>query len=146
MKKQDKLIDKDTVSKMQHEFEPNPNSPFRMGMYSGYAFGLQDGYKLAIESEIAKEKDEPCANCKEIGDNCACMRNKCIRCGNPVGNITFTVCDDCWTKEHKKDEPKMSAEDYLRTYIMDELPTHRMIFDVDEILELLDGYANQFKQ
>lgn len=41
----------------------------------------------------------PCANCKEEVVECACMRNKCIRCGNAVGNITFTVCDDCWDKD-----------------------------------------------
>ena len=37
-----------------------------------------------------------CPNCKETTKECACMRNKCIKCGQPVGNITFTVCDDCW--------------------------------------------------
>jgi hypothetical protein len=43
-----------------------------------------------------KEK-ELCPNCKEPADgNCACMRNKCIRCGESVGNVTFTVCEDCW--------------------------------------------------
>ena len=41
----------------------------------------------------------PCANCKEEVAECACMRNKCIRCGNPVGNITFTFCDECWDKD-----------------------------------------------
>ena len=40
-----------------------------------------------------------CPNCREpadIADKCACKRNTCIRCGKPVGNITFTVCDECW--------------------------------------------------
>lgn len=37
-----------------------------------------------------------CPNCKETKQPCACMRAKCIRCGRPIGNITFTVCDDCW--------------------------------------------------
>ena len=45
---------------------------------------------------------EECSNCHETNDPCACMRNKCIRCGKPVGNITFTVCDDCWEREHPK--------------------------------------------
>lgn len=27
------------------------------------------------------------------------MRNKCNTCGKPVGNITFSVCDECWDKE-----------------------------------------------
>ena len=41
----------------------------------------------------------PCANCKELVAECACMRNICIRCKRPVGNITFTVCDDCWSMD-----------------------------------------------
>lgn len=41
---------------------------------------------------------KPCPNCKEKDKKCACMRNKCIECEKPVGNITFTVCDDCWDK------------------------------------------------
>lgn len=40
--------------------------------------------------------EEPCPNCKETKDECACMRNKCNRCKKPVGNITFSVCDECW--------------------------------------------------
>ena len=44
---------------------------------------------------------EPCPNCKETIEPCKCMRNKCIKCGKPVGNITFTICDDCWDKEEK---------------------------------------------
>jgi transcriptional regulator with XRE-family HTH domain len=43
-----------------------------------------------------------CPNCKETNSECACIRNKCIRCGDPVGNITFTVCDDCWDKKHSQ--------------------------------------------
>jgi len=39
---------------------------------------------------------KPCSNCKETKQPCACMRNLCIKCGKPVGNITFTYCDDCW--------------------------------------------------
>jgi hypothetical protein len=42
---------------------------------------------------------KPCPNCKETKKECACIRNKCIKCGKPVGNITFTVCDDCWDKK-----------------------------------------------
>jgi len=48
-------------------------------------------------------RTEPCPNCKEMVVECGCVRNKCMRCGNPVGNITFTVCDNCWDKEHKKE-------------------------------------------
>lgn len=48
------------------------------------------------------ELKELCPNCNEPRDgNCACFRNKCRKCGEPVGNITFTVCDDCWDKELK---------------------------------------------
>ena len=39
---------------------------------------------------------KPCPNCKETKKECACMRNICHKCGKPVGNITFTICDDCW--------------------------------------------------
>ncbi len=42
--------------------------------------------------------DKPCSNCGKMELECACMRNKCIECGNPVGNITFSVCGDCWNK------------------------------------------------
>jgi hypothetical protein len=40
-----------------------------------------------------------CPNCKEEKEWCACMRNTCHKCGKPVGNITFTVCDECWDKD-----------------------------------------------
>ncbi len=46
--------------------------------------------------EAAQEKQE-CSNCKETIKNCACMRNKCIKCGKSIGNITFTKCDDCFS-------------------------------------------------
>ncbi len=42
----------------------------------------------------------PCLNCGETVDPCACIRNKCVKCGEPVGNITFTICDKCWDNEH----------------------------------------------
>lgn len=47
----------------------------------------------------ATETTEPCPNCKETKQPCACMRNICHKCGKPVGNITFTVCDECWDIE-----------------------------------------------
>lgn len=47
-------------------------------------------------------KPDSCPNCKEIVEQCACMRNICHKCGKPVGNITFTVCDDCWDETFKK--------------------------------------------
>lgn len=48
------------------------------------------------ECHAKREGTEPCPNCKETVDECACMRNKCNRCKKPVGNITFSVCDECW--------------------------------------------------
>lgn len=49
-----------------------------------------------IES-IEVDTNELCPNCKkELNDNCDCMKNLCRKCDNPVGNITFTVCDECW--------------------------------------------------
>lgn len=45
------------------------------------------------------KQTEPCPNCKETVEQCACMRNICHKCEKPVGNITFTICDDCWDIE-----------------------------------------------
>lgn len=45
------------------------------------------------------EIQEPCPNCGDPSGECACMKNKCIICGEPVGNITFSVCDECWDKK-----------------------------------------------
>ncbi len=53
-------------------------------------------------SQYVGQRAAPCLNCGELVDECACMRNKCIKCGKAIGNITFTVCDDCWDKEHGK--------------------------------------------
>lgn len=53
-----------------------------------------------IPSPLGSVVPRDCPNCKEpINTECACLRNKCVRCLKPVGNITFTVCDDCWDKE-----------------------------------------------
>lgn len=49
---------------------------------------------LTIESELPE-----CPNCKERSTVCACLRNTCLQCGSPVGNITFTVCDACFPKQ-----------------------------------------------
>lgn len=49
--------------------------------------------------KVKGKKIQECPNCKEAVNLCACMRNKCVRCHKPVGNITFTVCDACWDKE-----------------------------------------------
>jgi hypothetical protein len=51
----------------------------------------------AMADFAKEEKPEMCANCGKPADgNCDCMKNKCIKCGKPVGNITFTYCDTCW--------------------------------------------------
>jgi hypothetical protein len=47
------------------------------------------------QNKVSKAS-KPCPNCNETEQPCACMRNICHKCGKPVGNITFTVCDDCW--------------------------------------------------
>jgi len=49
-----------------------------------------------------------CPNCQERKNPCACMKNKCLRCGAPVGNITFTYCDKCWDKKESSNEQKIS--------------------------------------
>lgn len=47
--------------------------------------------------------EKTCPNCKKPHDgNCDCMKNLCIKCGSPVGNITFTYCDDCFNKYKKR--------------------------------------------
>ena len=47
--------------------------------------------------ELTETEYPECPNCHERKVVCACLRNTCA-CGKPVGNITFTVCDDCWNK------------------------------------------------
>ncbi len=64
---------------------------------------------------ITQEEREcfnPCSNCGETVVMCACIRNLCHRCGNSVGNVTFSICDDCWDYDitferinNKKSEP-----------------------------------------
>lgn len=52
----------------------------------------------------------PCRNCRETKFPCACMRNRCVRCGLSVGNVTFSVCDDCWdTKEEPHAQSVLAA-------------------------------------
>jgi len=53
----------------------------------------------AVREFGTKLATEPCANCKETVKECACMRNICHKCQKPVGNITFTICDECWDIE-----------------------------------------------
>lgn len=60
----------------------------------------QNSNKSEKALRIGSVVPSACPNCKEpMNTECACLRNKCVRCLEPVGNITFTVCDDCWDKE-----------------------------------------------
>ena len=56
--------------------------------------GVVEFIKWYNQNKVITAK--PCPNCNETEQPCACMRNICYKCGKPVGNITFTVCDDCW--------------------------------------------------
>ena len=59
--------------------------------------------------------DNQCPNCKEpLKSECACLRNKCIKCGDPVGNITFTFCDSCYVTR----KPIASKEEDLHSFII----------------------------
>ena len=57
---------------------------------------------LLTAKPMTEGKMRSCANCKETIQECACMRNICVKCNKPVGNITFSVCDDCWNILHPK--------------------------------------------
>ena len=52
----------------------------------------------AADVELTETEYPACPNCQERKVVCACLRNTCFQCGKPVGNITFTVCDECWDK------------------------------------------------
>jgi len=52
-----KGIPNEIVAKMQQEFQPKTSTDFEQGMYSGYAFGLQDGYKYALLKHINGDED-----------------------------------------------------------------------------------------
>jgi len=40
-----------------------------------------------------------CPNCGEHNKECACMRNLCVLCDEPVGNINFTLCKKCLDRQ-----------------------------------------------
>jgi NMD protein affecting ribosome stability and mRNA decay len=44
------------------------------------------------------------------------MRNTCFRCGKPVGNITFTVCDDCKAESSKSKMTKIVKDETGNVY------------------------------
>lgn len=55
---------------------------------------LEKALDLIDQKRLSVRK--PCPNCRETIRPCACLRNKCRECGKPVGNITFTYCDECF--------------------------------------------------
>jgi len=83
-----------------------------------YSFATEITPLQAIALLTAKPMTEgemrSCANCKETIQECACMRNICVKCNKPVGNITFSVCDYCWNILH----PKL-LEDYASSRSME---------------------------
>lgn len=58
------------------------------------------------EQKVTEMSKQECSNCHETKTPCACMRNKCVHCGKPVGNITFTLCDECWEDYYSGGELK----------------------------------------
>lgn len=62
--------------------------------------------------------------------------NKCDKCGKPVGNNVFTVCDDCW------DEPQLSKFD-LRLLVGQECEVSGAFGKCISIIESVDinGYV-----
>ena len=67
-----------------------------------YVFWLEDRISKLEQTPAFSNVSgivNPCPNCKETIEECACMRNKCNKCGKPIGNITFSVCDACWNKD-----------------------------------------------
>ena len=69
--------------------------------YAGIDAIFDSVYKYYIK-KYTGDGNPPCPNCKETIEPCACMRNICTECGKPVGNITFTVCDNCWNANFKE--------------------------------------------
>jgi hypothetical protein len=63
-----------------------------------------DGMMSNDRGQARRDKPKVWLECPNCGENvngkCACKRNKCCKCGKPVGNVMFTVCDECWDKEH----------------------------------------------
>jgi hypothetical protein len=67
--------------------------------------------KYLAELRAESPSEEPCPNCKETIKECACLRNKCMKCGASVGNITFTVCDKCWDEKHGAEPISVSLDE-----------------------------------
>jgi hypothetical protein len=103
------------------EWTPEVNTPYSLlcsveddpfWLLEVNQFGEQSRFhKVFVTFPESGEKKEPCPNCKELVAECACLRNKCNNCGEPVGNITFPVCDDCWDAYHKAEPEKKEQEE-----------------------------------
>lgn len=95
--------------------------------------------------KLKEETKEPCPNCRETFEECACMRNICRKCSNPVGNITFSVCDDCWDEKHgKQDAVTKEGEihiDYLEKIIFEQVKK----FDINYQAFITCEVANALK-
>lgn len=64
---------------------------------------------LSLKPSPAEASPE-CPNCKERKLPCRCMKNKCVKCGESVGNVTFTRCDKCWEQKLTPPSPLTDAE------------------------------------
>lgn len=90
-----------------------------------------------------------CPNCKETSSECACLRNKCLRCGEPVGNITFTWCDTCWDKDTKNDCDNMHQahpvhmKEWKKLYNLCVEHFRNQQNSQDDILDLLEQMDNR---
>jgi hypothetical protein len=70
--------------------------------YEALNIGIEKSLNVVLKEKNGEKdlnpqlRDKPCPNCNEMAKECACMRNLCMYCNEPIGNITFTVCDKCW--------------------------------------------------
>ncbi len=71
-------------------------------MVGGYNLIPATDYLALLTGKQLTEREKPCANCKETIAECACMRNICVKCNKPVGNITFSHCDKCFDILHSE--------------------------------------------
>ena len=107
MDTKDKIIAKyKELVKFLHNCYPGFETSITAKKYQELAIFYDDLAELEAQLKEQEEAPKLCPNCKEDLDSwCACMRNTCIKCGKPVGNITFTVCDDCWEPFNKSQKP-----------------------------------------
>jgi hypothetical protein len=61
---------------------------------------------------------ELCPNCKKPNNNnCDCMKNICLLCNKPIGNITFTICDECWDREYDELKKELKKNKMFKHYL-----------------------------